>query len=66
MRMTSEDLARYANIGEPHFEQKDRNLPGEDSYSRITSSPLINRKLRRATGEFAACALPLALRQLVQ
>jgi hypothetical protein len=53
-------------MGEPHAEQNERNLPGEDSNSRSVSLPLLSRKLLRATGALAACAEPLALRQLVQ
>jgi hypothetical protein len=53
-------------MGEPHEEQKERNLPGDDSYSRSVSLPCTRRNWLRATGALAACAEPLALRQLVQ
>jgi len=59
-------VLRYAYIGEPHVEQKTRSLPGEDSYSRSISSPESRRRRPRSTGALAPCALPLALRQLVQ
>lgn len=53
-------------MGEPQREQNARSLPGELSNSRSVSLPLVRVKQERATGELAACAEPLALRQLVQ
>ena len=53
-------------MGEPQLEQNTRSFPGDDSYSRSDSAPPSRRKRARSTGAFAACALPLALRQLVQ
>jgi hypothetical protein len=53
-------------MGEPQREQKARSLPGDDSYSRSVSAPASRRKRARSTGALAACAEPLALRQLLQ
>jgi len=53
-------------MGDPHREQNARSFPGDDSYSRRVSMPETSRKLMRSTGAFAACAEPLAFRQLVQ
>ena len=57
---------RSATIWEPHREQKNRVLPGEDSKPFNRLSPLVQRNRSRGTLVTVENAEPCAFRQVTQ
>ena len=53
-------------MGEPQRAQKQRSLPGEDSYSARRSRPATSRKCSARTDALVANAVPLARRHCEQ